>query len=106
MSVPTLSGLENGARRVDVDDLVVLALALDISPVALLMPPVGTVDDELLPADASGEKRTSPWEWWMWLTAERSLRDPGYREDYDHHEAEAWRRVQVPEFAWRRGGTS
>lgn len=102
MSVPTLSGLENGARRVDADDLVVMALALDISPAALLMPPVGSVDDELLPADAAGG-RTSPWEWWMWLTAERSLNDNGYRSDYDRHDAEAWRRLQVPEFAWNRG---
>jgi transcriptional regulator with XRE-family HTH domain len=33
-----LSRIENGARRVDADDLVALAVALNVSPAALLMP--------------------------------------------------------------------
>lgn len=33
-----LRRIETGERRVDVDDLVALALALDLSPLALLLP--------------------------------------------------------------------
>ena len=33
-----LRRIESGGRRVDVDDLVALALALDVSPLALLLP--------------------------------------------------------------------
>lgn len=38
LSVATLSQVETGARRVDVDDLVVLSIALRASPNALLLP--------------------------------------------------------------------
>lgn len=36
MGHSTLSEIENGARRVDVDDLVALATALDVTPYQLL----------------------------------------------------------------------
>jgi len=39
--------IEKGTRRVDVDDLVALALALDASPIALLTPPTDSSDAEI-----------------------------------------------------------
>lgn len=38
ISLNALSRVENGKRRVDVDDLVALAVALDVSPIRLLLP--------------------------------------------------------------------
>jgi transcriptional regulator with XRE-family HTH domain len=40
-----LRRIENGERRVDVDDLMALAVALDVSPVTLLMPESTTAAD-------------------------------------------------------------
>jgi predicted nucleic acid-binding protein len=44
--------IEKGARRVDVDDLMALAVALEVSPATLLTPMGG--DDELVDATAVG----------------------------------------------------
>jgi transcriptional regulator with XRE-family HTH domain len=38
IGLSSLSKIENGDRRVDVDDLVAIALALDVSPLGLLLP--------------------------------------------------------------------
>jgi len=38
ISVSSLSKIENGDRRIDVDDLVSIAIALDVSPLGLLLP--------------------------------------------------------------------
>lgn len=43
--LPTvISKIERGERRIDVDDLVALSLALDVSPLALLLPTAGAPD--------------------------------------------------------------
>ncbi|MEU2584521.1 helix-turn-helix transcriptional regulator [Streptomyces avermitilis] len=64
-SIPAtgITRIEKGERRVDSDDLVALALALNVSPVALLLPPtedsqspVELTDKVTLPADAA-------WKW-------------------------------------------
>lgn len=44
ISVAALSRLENGERRIDVDDLMAIAVALDVSPIQLLLP--RKTDDE------------------------------------------------------------
>lgn len=61
-----LSKIEQGARRVDVDDLVVLALALDVTPNRLLL--TARADDERidLAANASSTTRMA----WRWATGE------------------------------------
>lgn len=46
--------IESGERRVDVDDLVALAVALEVSPAALLIPD-SSVPDERLAATAVGQ---------------------------------------------------
>jgi transcriptional regulator with XRE-family HTH domain len=66
-----LRRIEAGERRVDADDLVALAVALDVSPATLLMPNAAT-GDELVEVTgvneklaAEGEKITAEhlWEW-------------------------------------------
>lgn len=54
-----LRRIESGARRVDADDLVALALALDVSPLALLLP---TEPSSLVP---KGDRYTAEriWHW-------------------------------------------
>ncbi|GAB2922902.1 helix-turn-helix domain-containing protein [Streptomyces heilongjiangensis] len=85
--LPTVvSKVERGDRRVDVDDLVAFALALNVSPLALLLPPVPigdwatvrlTADVEALIADA-----------WAWAAGEQALPDePGDRPDSAKQEA-------------------
>jgi transcriptional regulator with XRE-family HTH domain len=45
MAHNTISEIERGARRCDVDDLMALSEALGVSPLALLMPETHTRDD-------------------------------------------------------------
>lgn len=82
-----VSKMERGVRRVDVDDLVALALALDISPVALLMPPT---------ADRAKVSLTDKFEVssqfaWLWAAGEAPasdfLLDPVNEHTEEEHEA-------------------
>lgn len=84
----TISAIETMARRIDVDDLVAFSGALNVSPAALLMP-------------ACEECGLDARETWAWLTA-ASPKSGGTVDISDHFAVEAWRREQVPEFAWRR----
>ncbi|HME16029.1 MAG TPA: helix-turn-helix transcriptional regulator [Mycobacterium sp.] len=58
--------IESGTRRVDVDDLVAIALALNVSPLALLLP---TWADAVL---ADGERYLAE-QIWDWATGVRPL---------------------------------
>lgn len=51
--------IENGDRRVDVDDLVAIALALGISPLALLLP----IDAAALLPEGEGYSAERIWDW-------------------------------------------
>jgi transcriptional regulator with XRE-family HTH domain len=66
----TIDAIERGARRVDVDDLMALALALNVTPITLLMP---VVDDhaEMVPATGIDDKVTAE-KLWLWLAADLS----------------------------------
>lgn len=66
--IPTLGlrKIESYERRVDVDDLVALAVALGVSPITLLMPYTAAMDDE---AAATGLGHSTARELWQWLTA-------------------------------------
>jgi hypothetical protein len=69
ISADGLSKIETGKRRVDVDDLVALAIALDVSPARLLLP-AGKPDDEV----TLTKKVTAKWESaWAWAQGERAL---------------------------------
>ena len=64
ISVSGLSKIELGQRRVDVDDLVALALALDVSPSRLLLP--GTADKaQLMLAPNAEATEEMAWKWAM-----------------------------------------
>jgi transcriptional regulator with XRE-family HTH domain len=79
-----LSKIETGERRVDVDDLVALAVALDVSPSRLLLP--GEQPQPLTGADLTWEKvsrhgkvqltpaREAEWgQAWAWACGESPL---------------------------------
>jgi transcriptional regulator with XRE-family HTH domain len=94
---PTLSSglhrLEQGKRRIDVDDLVALAAAFGVSPITLLLPPVSRGDVALtaeLTADAGAA--------WDWIRAEHPLAVP---EDDDGFAEVEFQRRALP-FGIRR----
>ncbi|MCB0935578.1 MAG: helix-turn-helix transcriptional regulator [Mycobacterium sp.] len=64
-----LRRIEEGERRVDVDDLMALAAALEVSPIALLMP--STTHGDETTATAVGE--VTAHRFWNWLTGEMPL---------------------------------
>lgn len=64
-----LRRIEEGRRRVDADDLVALALALDVSPIALLMPLTVEADDVV----SLETNRVTARQLWRWLTADMPL---------------------------------
>ncbi|MEV0616170.1 helix-turn-helix transcriptional regulator [Nonomuraea sp. NPDC050404] len=72
---PTLSTgimkIEDGTRRVDVDDLVALALALDVTPNRLLLPPEAGTDKgvDLTPAVTAPTEDAA----WRWAVGEYAL---------------------------------
>ena len=63
-----LRHLESGERRVDVDDLTAMAVALDVSPLALLLP---TEDSALM----TGGPTYSAARIWAWGKGQRPLAD-------------------------------
>ncbi len=65
-----LSKIENGLRRVDTDDLVALALVLDVTPDWLL---VGDVTDDQ-PVRLTGKFETTARRVWRWLVGDAPLK--------------------------------
>lgn len=63
LALNTLSEIENGARRVDVDDLVAIASALEVSPVSLLLPMYFTPDDTVDVPGLGVIDVDSAWAW-------------------------------------------
>jgi transcriptional regulator with XRE-family HTH domain len=62
MGLNTLSKIERGARRVDVDDLVALAMALQVNPNRLLL--TETANDETIAMTSEVETPTAvAWNW-------------------------------------------
>ncbi|TSE00673.1 helix-turn-helix transcriptional regulator [Skermania sp. ID1734] len=70
MSHTSLSQIETGARRADVDDLMALAVALDVSPTTLLMPVAESADAEV---SATGVGTVQAGALWKWLLVELPL---------------------------------
>jgi 8-oxo-dGTP pyrophosphatase MutT (NUDIX family)/transcriptional regulator with XRE-family HTH domain len=63
--IPTLglSRIEKGARRVDADDLVALAIALQVNPAALLLPKTARPDDEIELTTRVSAPAAAAWRW-------------------------------------------
>ena len=93
-----LSRIEKGTRRVDADDLVGLALALEVNPSALLLPrpETGVGEDviELTPA-----VRATARDAWDWADGRNPLPQPGANglklADFEHHARPVWLRRGV-----------
>lgn len=66
--------IEEGARRVDVDDLIALALALNVSPLALLAPSGGEI--ALVPDGAAHPAGLI----WSWAQGRHALPEPGQED--------------------------
>lgn len=64
--------IEKGTRRVDVDDLMALAAALEVSPITLLMP-AETEPSTIVDATGVGDN-VSAELLWDWLNASKPLR--------------------------------
>jgi transcriptional regulator with XRE-family HTH domain len=62
-----LRRIESGDRRVDADDLTALAVALDVSPITLLMPQVDEPAQEVAVAGVKTKIRAD--KLWLWLSA-------------------------------------
>ncbi|AMY53415.1 helix-turn-helix domain-containing protein [Rhodococcoides fascians] len=73
MSNSTISQIENGSRRVDVDDLLAIAIALDISPITLLTPRA----EETSQTSATGAGTITVRDLRNFLEGYRSLRGSG-----------------------------
>lgn len=66
-----LRRIEDGERRVDADDLLALAAALNVSPTTLLMPKVVDADS---PVETTGlPEGTTAERLWRWMTAATPL---------------------------------
>jgi len=69
LSLNGVSKVERGKRGVDVDDLVALALALNVSPLRLLLAPDASDDRISLTPKVSVSKRDA----WQWASGEHQL---------------------------------
>jgi len=79
LSLNGLSRVERGQRRIDVDDLVALALVLDVSPVRLLLTPDASDDRISLTPKVSVPKRDA----WQWASGEHQLGLTEEQEEVD-----------------------
>lgn len=70
ITASSITKLELGQRKVDIDDLMTLAVVLRVSPTALLMPPTANPDDAV---DITGEGEISADVAWAWTLGERPL---------------------------------
>lgn len=86
-----LRRIESGDRRVDVDDLMALAAALDVSPVTLLMPDTTAQGWETAVESTGLPDGITAQHLWLWLTA---VHPP--RRVADHREYVLWLARAVP----------
>jgi transcriptional regulator with XRE-family HTH domain len=89
ISLGQLSKLERGERRVDVDDLVALAVAFNTSPNSLLFPGYPTSADEEEPVDLTpvvSEPWNRVWQWAVGAWFLPRLPVPGPDEEIDWYE--------------------
>jgi transcriptional regulator with XRE-family HTH domain len=86
-----ITRLEQGTRRIDVDDLVALAAALGVSPNALLLPAEGDDDEFTLTGEVVVTRRRA----WDWATGIAPLPD----DDLDDDAVNEFQAVNQPQRA-------
>lgn len=84
MQASAVAKVESGDRRMDVDDLVAFAVALNV-PLTRLLLPDAAEDEEVSLVAAYG---VPMWSAWQWATGERSL----WRKDDDGNDPSVQRR--------------
>ncbi len=87
-----LSKIEQGDRRVDVDDLVALALALEVTPNALLMPGHADETQTALTEEVVVSARRS----WRWAAGEALDTFKNDRGTYDLARVVRWAELTSP----------
>lgn len=85
--------IESGERRVDVDDLTAIAVALGVSPASLLMPNLKTVTKNDLVPITGWHKEISAIVVWRWLTARDDL-VYGTILNFLNHGLPSWERAE------------
>lgn len=78
MTATSLTRLEAGERRIDVDDLMALSIALGVTPITLMTPDVESASDHV-EATAIPDGVTAA-ELWEWLRADAILAPSGKTE--------------------------
>ena len=100
MSVSGIQDIEAGRRTVSVDQLTSLADALEVSPLALLMPYSVTGDAELV--GVTGTRAVEGLTLWNWLRADYPLDYVPSGAADEEHAAQVFERRSTPPWAWRR----
>lgn len=92
--IPTSSigKIESGLRTVDVDDLMALAAALDVSPLGLLLPRTGSPEDELEATGAQGKAEIL----WLWGTGYSSPKSESVPQGQQRKQANDFVDVSLP----------
>ncbi|WP_367582167.1 helix-turn-helix domain-containing protein [Tsukamurella tyrosinosolvens] len=90
--------IESKERRVDVDDLVAIAVALGSNPAALLSPDVGDASE---PVSATGLDVVDARSYWQWMTAAMPVTGTPERldlyVDWAVRNLPSWRLTQLSE---------
>ncbi|MCC3653214.1 helix-turn-helix transcriptional regulator [Streptomyces sp. S07_1.15] len=106
LSADALNKIENGAseeprpiRRVDADDLVALAVALDVHPAALLLPHTAASDQTAIITTAGEVPARRAWEWAHGMRPLREDQDRGWLRFRLNALPEAWRAISARQYA-------
>ncbi|MDQ1583773.1 MAG: hypothetical protein QOF36_1827, partial [Microbacteriaceae bacterium] len=93
LSLSAVSKIENGTRRMDVDDLTALAAALGVAPPTLLLPNAEEVHDELSITGARGSAEAM----WAWVTGQQQLpgADDAVTMNFVQHAFPGWYRREM-----------
>ncbi len=95
MPTASIGRLESGDRRIDVDDLMALAYALDVSPLSLLLPFTERPDETFKPAGIGREMEAVTA--WMWAAgSDPTWYDSGNRE----YQEQTWRQFRKVSHPW------
>lgn len=65
ITASSITKLELGQRKVDIDDLIVIALVLQVSPTGLLLPPTAEAEDSIDITSAGEVSADLAWNWML-----------------------------------------